>query len=232
MSTAVTSADLALLHSKIDYLTEQFEAQQRRQQALDELKADMLPIANQLVRLSIEELAEVGSEFQAEDLLFLLKRVLRNTSTLLRLMDLMEAGIGLSDEMQILGKQVFANAVETLDRLEREGYFAFLRESWNVLERIVTEFDQSDVRALGDNIVTILGTVRNMTQPEVLALANNAISAIGPESAPAQELSTLGLLRELSKPQVRRGMTRLLNLVKALAQEPAAGVEEDRKPTA
>ena len=232
MSTAVTSSDLALLHSKIDYLTEQFEAQQRRQQSFDELKADMVPIVNQMVRLSIEELAEVGSEFQAEDLLFLLKRVLRNTNTLLRLMDLMEAGIGLSDELQILGKQVFANAVETLDRLEREGYFAFLRESWNVLERIVTEFDESDVRALGDNIVTILGTVRSMTQPEVLALANNAISALGPQPDPGQELSTLGLLRELSKPEVRRGMTRLLNLIKALAQDPAASVEEHRKPTA
>lgn len=222
MTTALSTSDLDLLHSKLDYLTEQFEAQKRRQQALEELKDDMVPIFNHMVRLSIEELAEVGSEFRVEDLLFLLKRLLRNTDTLLRLMDLMEAGVGLSDEMQILGKQVFSNAVETLDRLERDGYFAFMREGWNVVERIVTEFDEQDVRALGDNIVTILGTVRSMTQPEVLALANNAISAIGPAAEPEGTISTLGLLRELSNPQVRRGMARLLNIVKALADEPGS----------
>jgi uncharacterized protein YjgD (DUF1641 family) len=218
MVTAVERNDLALLHEKIDYLTDQMELQRKRQVELDELKADLIPIANHMVSLSIDELAEIGTEFQLEDLLFLLKRVLRNTDALLRLMDLLEAGMGLSDEINLLGTQVFSNMVETADRLEREGYFAFIREGWGILEKIVAEFDEEDVRALGDNIVTILSTVRNMTQPEVLALANNAVTAIQP-SEEVEDVSTLQLLRSLGDPQVRKGMARLLNIVKTLASD-------------
>ena len=76
--------DIALLHKKVDQLTSQVEIladyaeiEQRRRRELDELKADLMPIGNQLVQLTINELAEIGTEFELEDLLFLLKRVLR-----------------------------------------------------------------------------------------------------------------------------------------------------------
>ena len=50
--------------------------------------------------------------------------------------------------------------------MEREGYFAFARGGWRIVERIVTEFSEDDVNALGDNIVTILNTVK---QPDPTA---------------------------------------------------------------
>jgi uncharacterized protein YjgD (DUF1641 family) len=223
-------ADLALLHQKIDFLTEQMEAQRRRQQEMEELKRDLIPIANQMLKLSIDELAEIGREFELEDLLFLLKRFLRNTRTWLRLMDYLEGALGLAEEGNRLGKEMFNTAVAELDRLEREGYFAFMREAWRILERIVTEFSEEDVRALGDNIVTILTTVRNMTQPEVLALANKAIEAIRPAEDLSEPPSALELVREMADPKVRLGMARMLNLVKALAEEPALQEEHAKTP--
>lgn len=215
MPTTTALNDLQTLHEKIDRISAQLEAQQRRQQELLELQHDLIPVVNHMIKLSIDELAEIGTEFQLEDLIFLLKRVLRNTRLIQRLMDLVEGGAGLIDELAPIGNQAFHNAVETLDRMEREGYFAFTQEGWRIVERIVAEFSQEDVRALGDNIVTILKTVRSMTQPEVLALANNAISAISPQEE-VQDVSTIQLIRELGDPSVRRGMARLLNIVKAL----------------
>jgi uncharacterized protein YjgD (DUF1641 family) len=206
---------------KVDHLTQLLETQQRRQQDLDELKADLIPIGNQLLKISIDELAEIGTEFQMEDLLFLLKRLLRNTDTLVALLDRLEAGMGLAEEANLIGKQVFSSAVEELDQMERKGYFAFAREGWSIMDRIVTEFSEEDVRALGDNIVTILYTVRNMTQPEILELANKSLAAIRPEEEIQPEsVSTWSLLRELSDPKVRVGMARLLNLLKVLADQP------------
>jgi uncharacterized protein YjgD (DUF1641 family) len=228
MTEVVTTYDLELLHQKIDYLTEQLDEQRRRQREFDELKEDMIPIANHMMKLTIDELAEIGSDFQAEDFIFLMKRLLRNTHSFIRLMDYLEAGIGFSEEVSLLGTQMFNNLVATLDRLEHEGYFAFLNEGWNIVERIVTEFSEEDVKALGDNIVTILGTVRTMTQPEILNLANNAINAIEATPVEDKDISTLDLLRELSDPQVRRGMARMLNIVKALADEPGANNGKER----
>jgi uncharacterized protein YjgD (DUF1641 family) len=173
-----------------------------------------------MIKLTIDELEEIGRDFQLEDLLFLLKRLLRNTNSLLDLMDRMESAIGLTDDFNRVGKEVFNVTVETLDRFEREGYFKFMQEAWHILERIVEEFSEEDVRALGDNIVTILTTVRNMTQPEILSIANNAVEAIRSQPVVEDTPSALRLLREFSDPQVRRGLARMINVVKVLADQP------------
>jgi len=218
----MTATDLEIesIHKKLDVLTEYVEAQHKRQQEFDELKQDVMPIANHMIKLSIDELAEIGTEFQVEDLFYLLKRLLRNTGMLMRLVDMLEAGLDLTEELKPIGLQAFSDIVETLDRLEREGYFTFMREGWGIVERIVQEFNEEDVRALGDNIVTILTTVRSMTQPEILSLAGQAVSAIQPSEAEEEDISTFALLRELSDPKVRRGMSRMLNLLKVLADQP------------
>ena len=217
------SNDLALLHEKVDLLTTQVaslteyaEDQQRRQRELDELKQDVIPIANHMIKISIDELAEIGNDFELEDLFYILKRVLRNTHLIETLMDRLEAVMGIADETELLGKQVFSTVVEQLDELEHQGYFAFAQQSWKIVEKIVTEFDKEDVQALGDNIVIILNTVRNMTQPEIMALANNAVGAIQDDIPEGEQISTWALIRELGNPKVRRGMLRLINLLKTL----------------
>ena len=219
--------DVALLHQKIDTLTtqvaflaEQAEMQQRRQQEFDELKQDMIPIANHMIKLTIDELADIDPEFEIEDLIYLLKRVLRNVPLILSMFDRFEALMGITDEVELLGKQVFSTTVESLDQLERDGYFAFAREGWGILEQVVTEFSEDDVKALGDNVVTILTTVRNMTQPEIMTLANNAIGAIQDVPPETETPSTLSLLRELSNPKTRRGMARMINLLQVLDEQP------------
>jgi uncharacterized protein YjgD (DUF1641 family) len=222
--------DLAELNQKIDlltsqvvYMNEQLEYQRQRLQAFEELKNDLVPIANHMFRLTIDELAEIGSDFQVEDLFFLVKRLLRDTDLLVRVLDRMEGIMDLADEGQLLGKQVFNNTVEKLDLLEQQGYFTFARGAAYIMERIVSEFSEEDVRALGDNIVTILSTVRNMTQPEVLSLANQVVDSVRDEPDSA-ELSTIGLLRELGDPKVRKGMARMLRIVKGLADQPSLGI--------
>ncbi len=226
MDADLMDANLAHLHQKIDllssqvaYLTSQAEIQQRRQQEFDEFKSDIIPIANHMIKLTIEELAEIDPQFEVEDLFYLLKRVLRNIPLILAMMDRLESLMDLANEAEILGKQVFTTTVDRLDQMERAGYFAFARQGVRIIERIVTEFSEEDVQALGDNIVLILNTVRNMTQPEIMALANNAIGALQEPAPETKTLSTWALLRELADPKVRRGMARMINLLKALDEQ-------------
>jgi len=209
--------ELALIHQKLDYLTKQFEIQRQQQEGINELMQDAVPVVNHMIKLSIDELAEIGSDFQLEDLTFLLKRILRDTRLLVGLLDQLEGFAELAEEGQVMGKRIFHQVTMELDRMEREGYFGFARAGWGVMDQIIKEFSEDDVKALGDNIVTILTTVRNMTQPDVMALADNAIGALKDQSLEDKPMSTFGLLRELSKPETRIGMARLLNLVKALA---------------
>ena len=216
---AHTNGNGAMLE-KLEYLTGQFETQRRRQGELQELQRDLIPIANHMIKLSIDELAEIGTEFQAEDLWFLLKRLLRDTHMLVEGLDRLEAMMELYDEVQLGGQEVFNHVVMELDRLERQGYFAFARGGWSIVERIVAEFSEEDVQALGDNIVAILTTVKNLTQPEIMTLTNNALQAAQQVPAAEGDVSLWSLVRDLSDPQVRKGLARLLNIVKVLADQP------------
>lgn len=187
--------DLVVLHDKVDRLTEQVafladtaRDQQRRGHELDELKADLVPIGNQLVSLTIRELEEIGSEFELEDLLYLLKRVLRNTHLILTFLDRLEALMGIADEVELLGKQVFSSAVLTLDRLERAGLFS----------------------QTGDLLNTL-------AEGELLADLNRALGAFQSDPGqddPAPSL--LSLLRDMRSPESRRGLSRLVRVINAL----------------
>lgn len=209
-----------LMLEKLDYLTQQYEERLRRQDELNELKQDLVPIANHMIKLSIDELTEIGTDFQAEDLLFLLKRLLRDTHLLVGLLDRLESIVELADETSRIGQQVFNQAVFSLDRLEREGYFSFAQGGWRIVERIVNEFSEEDIDALGENIVTILTTVRNLTQPEIMSLTNNALQAIQDEPVTEGDVSMWALLRDLNDPKVRKGMARLMNMLKVIADQP------------
>ncbi len=218
--TAITQEQFALLMEKMDRIETHVAEQRRRQQDLEELQRDLIPIGNHMFKLAIDELAEIGSEFQAEDLFFLLKRVLRDTDLLLKVFDQLESVMELSEDMQELGKQIFNQGVQELDRLEREGYFAFAREGWQIVERVVNEFNEEDIRALADNIVVILKTVRNMTQPEIMAIANQSVDAIRETPDEGKNISAFKLVKEMGSPQVKRGMSRMLNLLKAMGETP------------
>ena len=185
--------ELTSLHQKVDvlteqmaFLTEQAASQARRSQDFEELKADLIPIGNQLVNLGIRELEEIGTEFELEDLLFLLKRVLRNTHLILVMMDRFEALMGIADEVELLGKQVFSTIVEEMDRLERAGTFSQGGE-----------------------------LLRSMSDGETLGDLNRALQAFRSEPKDPPP-SLFNILQETNQPEFRQGLSRLIHVLKAL----------------
>ncbi|MEJ2511863.1 MAG: DUF1641 domain-containing protein [Anaerolineales bacterium] len=189
--------DLDQMNQKLDTLLIFMEEQQIRHRAMDELRNDMIPIANQMIKLTIDELAEIGTEFKAEDLLFLLKRLLRNTRLLIKLVDQLEAVMGLADDAGTLGKQVFNTLVEKLDDLEHKGYFQLAGEGMQILDKFVEEIDPEDVQLMGN---ALLGSLKTLREP-------------APEKAP----SLLALVGQMNDPEVRIGLSRMLNVMKSLA---------------
>jgi uncharacterized protein YjgD (DUF1641 family) len=191
------SHELIEINEKLDVVMAYMAEQQVRQQAMNELKDDMLPIANHMIKLTIDELAEIGSEFRVEDLLFLLKRLLRNTNLLIKLVDQMEGIMGIADEVDLLGKQVFNQVVMQLDTLEQKGFFRIANEGLQVADQIVGELEPEDIQAVGRTLVDAIQAVK---QP-------------APENAP----SMLAIARQMNDPQVRSSLARMLNFVKAIS---------------
>ena len=116
-------------------------------------------------------------------------------------------------------------AYRKLQELEQAGVIDFLKESARVLHTISTSFTPDDVQALGDNVVNILRTVRGLTQPEVLDLADRAAGALR-ETLP-EPMGRIGLLRSFRDPEVRRGLTLLLTVLRELGSQEEAGESQN-----
>jgi len=111
-----------------------------------------------------------------------------------------------------------------LHEMEQNGTLAFLKEGVKMAEHVSTSFTEEDVRLLGENVVHILNTVRNLTQPEVLDVADRAAAALrgDGEGGPAKKVSLWKAMRD---PEIRRGMTLMLGVLREMGQGPSAKTE-------
>lgn len=212
------------LNQKIDALTEQVaflaeetRQQQRRRQEWEELQNDLTPVASELYRLSVEQLNEIESHVQLEDGLRLLKRFMRNTRNLEVMLDQMESLAAMWQDLGPLSQDAFLSLMRHMDEMERKGYFAFLRGGMGIMDNVVTSFTEEDVKQLGENIVLILQTVKEMTQPEIMTLLRNTASVMREEEPPV-DVSMFSILRQLNDPAVKRGLSKTLSVLRTVSE--------------
>jgi uncharacterized protein YjgD (DUF1641 family) len=217
-----TTPSIESLCDKVDSLTEQVaylaavtrDAELRRTQ-WDDLRADLTPIAAEAFQVVSRELDDVRQFVEPTDLWRIAKRVARNTELIEKMFDQLEGLSDLATEVAPLGRDMFTTAMTKLDEMERKGYFGFASGGMGVLDRVVTSFSQDDVEALGDNIVLILNTVKEMTQPEVMQLLQRTVHEV--REAEVEEAGVLKLLWRMRSPAVRRGMGRMLKVLESFA---------------
>ena len=212
-----TAELLADLNRKVDLLTQQVTFLTRRQLAWDELKHDMAPVVNDLYQMAVEELAQVDREFTIDNLLYLLRKLLRNTNTLTGLLDQVTSMADLVEDVLPLSKQMHYAAIERLDELERRGAFAFTRELGRIGERVMDSFTPEDVERLGDNIVHILNTLKSATQPDLLDLVNDTLDVIR-QGHPIRPMGLVGLLKATREPDVRLGLGVVMEILRVIAK--------------
>lgn len=123
----------------------------------------------------------------------------------------------LIDELMPVGRQVMTVAGTRLVELEQKGYFAAGNELLGLVDRVVTTYSAEEIRALSDNVVGILDTVRNLTQPDVLAVANDATDVLHHASEVAP-VGVFGALRATRDDNVQRGMAIALQILEQLGK--------------
>ena len=119
----------------------------------------------------------------------------------------------------------FAQSVlARLDEMERKGYFAFGAGAMNVMDRVVTSFSTEDIDNLGENVVLILNTVKELTQPEVMQLLQRTAQEV--REAEVEEIGLIRLMWGMRNPAVRRGMSRMLRVLESFADVKPAALED------
>ncbi len=216
-SLVALNEKLDALTQQVAYLTEQAQRAERERQERAELMHDLTPIVNDGFRLAVEQLEEVQEYVDLGDLLRILKRLLRNGRNIETMLDQLESLMDLAQTVGPLSNQAFETVTDLLQQAEHKGYFAFAKGGLKIADNIVTSFTEEDVLRLGDNVVLILNTVKDMTQPEILGLVRGIVSDVEVEVAkPVANISLLALLGQMRDPQVRRGLALTLRILSVI----------------
>lgn len=221
-SLAELNRKIDLLTNQVQFLTERAQVAERQRQERAELMHDVMPIVNDAFRISVEQLEEVQEYVDLGDLLRFLKRVLRNGPTFEKLLDQLESIMDLVQTVGPLTDHAFEKAVDVLQEAEHKGYFAFARGGLQIADNVVTSFSENDVKKLGDNVVLILNTVKDMTQPEIMGLVRTIMAQTEAEVSRPVKTSVPALLGQMRDPNVRKGLAltmRMLSVVGAQASE-------------
>ncbi|MEZ4337646.1 MAG: TusE/DsrC/DsvC family sulfur relay protein [Sandaracinaceae bacterium] len=136
----------------------------------------------------------------------------------------------LLEEMSPIARLVMLRATNDLAAWEEKGAFAMLAELKTGLDRILESYGPEDARMLSESIVAILGTVRNLTQLEVLQVANEATDVLH-HTDDVESVGVFGAMRKASKDdEVQRGMGIALEILRSLGRVRASGANAPRLP--
>ncbi len=213
------------INRKLDIILEEIELQRRHRREMDDLKDDLMRVGKDVYQSAVRELEEIHEQVETGDVLYLVKKLLRNINNITKTFEIMEGMKDFVKDFAPVYREITLDIMARLDELDRKGYFVFMRELSHVADKVVTSFSSEDIKNLGESIVTILNTVKNLTQPEMLHAINNAVTVYKNLDIEVQEkVSLLSLVKELNNPEVRKGLAFGIRFLKTLAQQ-------EHKPT-
>jgi uncharacterized protein YjgD (DUF1641 family) len=210
-----------LLTAQVAYLTEQAQIAERARQDREELVQTMMPVAKGATRMATEQLEDVQEHLHPEDLVRLLKKVIRHGPQLEMMIDQID---GVMDLLAVAGpitKEAVAKATDVLDVMDRKGYFAFAHSGLRMADNVVTSFSPDDANRLADNIVLILDTLKDMTQPEIMNFLRSTLMVAEQEIEKPVDTGYFALLRQMNDPAVRRGLALTLRVLRVIGQQAA-----------
>ncbi len=186
--------------------------------SLRELRDDLSPRVNEAVRVLIEELVEIESDVQFEDMALLLKNMLRNIRNLTWSLDQLKNLIDFLRTVEPLLKSTVPQAIEFLDTLERQGVFQVVSSMLGVTQKIAETYTPEDMEQIGNGLVELVGVAKKLTAPEALNMINRMAEVPARvDLSQAKEVGAFGMLFALGNPEVKQGMGVVLELTKGLA---------------
>jgi uncharacterized protein YjgD (DUF1641 family) len=207
------------LASQVAYLTEQAQISERGRRERSELMENMMPIAKDAMQIASDQFEEIQEYIKTDDLLRFVKKLARHRPQLEMLLDQFDALTDLVHIMDPITKEGMDKVVATLTELEQKGYFSFARSGMHMMDTVVTSFTEDDVNRLGDNIVLILNTVKDMTQPEIMNFVRNTLMVAEKEIEKPVDNSYMALIRQMRDPAVRRGLALTMRVMHVIGSQ-------------
>ncbi len=206
-----------LIIDRLDRLEEQITPLADSARSFKELKEDLAPRVNEAVHALIAELADVEADFQLEDLLFLIKKAMRNVNNFNFTLDQLKNLVDFALTAEPLLKSTIPQMIFYLDNLEQKGVFRLLNTALDTLIKIGVTYSAEDIEQIGDGVVRALGALRSLTKTEALDLLDKLSEVPATvDLSQAKKVGPFGMLWAMSNSDVKEGMGVVLELTKGM----------------
>ena len=204
--------------NRLEQLEKQIAPVADSARSISDLRDELAPRVNEAVKALIVELADIEADFQLEDLLFLIKKALRNVRNLTYSMDQIKNIIDFVLIAEPLLKSTVPQMIFYMDDLEKKGVCTFLRSSLEIIKKTAETYTAEDMAQIGDGLVKLLGIFKKLTTPDALDLLDRAAEVPSlVDLSRAKPAGAWGLLWAMGNPEVKDGLGVLLELTKGLS---------------
>lgn len=213
---------LDVLSAHVDELVTEMRRQREVREQWAELAQEMAPVARSAMELASTELEDLSADVTVDDAVALARTTVRSLPKLHSLLLQLGSLTDLGTELTSLAGAGMSSVSDTLAVAEERGYFVVARHGARMVDRVVSSLDEPDLDAFGESLDAIVATLKQLAQPGPTALLRRSGSALAhlDDDAAAPPPSAFDLVRQLRDPQLRRGLGRLLTVLRAVG-EPA-----------
>lgn len=216
----VILARLDAMSAQMEVMAETIARAEAAREQWAELFETLVPVTRSAMDMATRELASLEEDVTIDDVTRFARTTARSVPQITGLMDQLGSFSELGAEITSISGAGVAKLTDVLQTAEDKGYFMFAREGAAIADRIVTNYSEDDVRALGDNVITIINAVKELTQPEVMALLNRtALTIQEVEETPMEPPGMMTLVKSMRDPQTRRGLARVLSMLHTVGAE-------------
>jgi uncharacterized protein YjgD (DUF1641 family) len=206
------------LHKKMDLILEVVLQQQQKTESVEDLLSDLKIVGKDMYDTAVVELENQQVEIDMDQVKHMGMKLLNNMDNIAEVLSLLEGLADLTRDAGPIVRDALITLTYRLSEFEQKGYFEFFSEAGQIVDNVVTHFSREDVSQLADNVVTILTTIKNITQPEMMNSIQNALKvyqSLEMENVP--EYSLFKLMREMNKPEMKKTIGFMVNFMKNLA---------------
>ncbi len=208
------------VNQKLDLVLQYVEQQRLKNEEISDLVEDVNIIGRDLFKSTVEDLDHENIIIDPGLVKNMIFRMLKNLQNINNTLEMLESMNDLLKDIKPITRDFAINTIHKVEELEAKGYIDFAKEGIGVIDNIITNFSHEDVKSLADNVVTIVNTVKNLTQPDMLAAINNAVNIYKHlDINQVEPVSLWKAMREMNSPEMRKGLGFMITFLKSLSEE-------------
>ncbi len=184
-----------------------------------DLSRDASMLTYPSVKILTEELGEVETGFQLEDISFLLKRFLLSLRHIAWGLEQLENVVDWWQDMEPVMKIAVPHFIDVLEDLDQKGIFRGYQAMLQGYAKIAQTYGPEDIDLIAEGIVRMHGVAKKFTDPKFINFIETFMDV--PTQVNVEECKPtgpFGIMWRMRSQECRQGLGMMLELTKALGK--------------